>query len=115
MPVRPRATPVAGVAREAAHAVVQFYLAKVQQQVTICFAKEVEAEEVRLEPPVFGQHGANILICSGIDVKIHTAIRLAERNADQLFGVDNLFHTLAVCAKVMFLFIKMAYICNFLA
>ncbi|EDU99553.1 hypothetical protein BACCOP_03397 [Phocaeicola coprocola DSM 17136] len=97
------------------HAVVQFYLAKVQQQVTICFAKEVEAEEVRLEPPVFGQHGANILICSGIDVKIHTAIRLAERNADQLFGVDNLFHTLAVCAKVMFLFIKMAYICNFLA
>ncbi len=95
------------------HAVVQFYLAEVQQQKTVCLPKKIKTEEVRLEPLVFGQYGTDVLVRGGIDVEVHAAIRLAERHADQSFGVDYLFHTLVVFAKVIYSFIKMAFIPQF--
>ena len=50
------------------------------------------------------------LFVAGIDVEVYTAIRLAERHADQSFGVDYLFHTLEISTKVIYSFIKMAFI-----
>ena len=92
------------------HTVMQLYLAEVQQQETVCLPKKIETEEVRLEPFVFGQHRADVLVRGGVDVEIHAAIRLAERHADQSFGVDYLFHTLEISTKVIYSFIKMAFI-----
>ena len=63
-----------------------------------------KTEEVRLEPFVFGQHRADVLVRGGVDVEIHAAIRLAERHADQSFGVDYLFHTLEISTKVIYSF-----------
>ena len=95
------------------HTVMQFYLAEVQQQETVCLPKKIKTEEVRLEPFVFGQHRTDVLVCGRIDVEVYTAIRLAERHANQSFGVDYLFHTLVVFAKVIYSFIKMAFIPQF--
>ena len=64
------------------HTVMQFYLAEVQQQETVCLPKKIKTEEVRLESFVFGQHRTDVLVCGRIDVEVYTAIRLAERYAD---------------------------------
>ena len=56
------------------HTVMQLYLAEVQQQETVCLPKKIETEEVRLEPFVFGQYGADVLVRGGVDVEIHAAI-----------------------------------------
>ena len=41
---------------------------------------------------MIGQDTANVLALTCVDVEVHTALRFAERNADQSFGIDYRFH-----------------------
>ena len=99
------------------HVVVQFYPFAVQQQKSIGPAEKEKLKKVSFECRVFSQYTANILPVAGIDIKIHTALCLAERYVDQFRRIDTLLlHNKQMSpAKIRNSFIKMAYLIHFKA
>ena len=73
---------------------------------------ERAVEKIRLERPVLGQDTTDVLALACVDVEVHAATCLAERDADQSFGVGYRFHhsCFLLSANIHHSFIKMAYI-----
>ena len=96
---------------------IEEIVAFIENEINKHYISEIETEKIRLERPVLGQDTTDVLALACVDVEVHAATCLAERDADQSFGVGYRFHRSCslLSANIHHSFIKMAYISLFKA